>query len=145
MASLKLRLKDYEERDIPVTRRKDLLSSVKSKFRHESSAYKTVGTTGYSDAKVSRILEEILQPNSKRSLEDTVQAILSLVPDNASMSNEVSDVGDVCLELAEQIPYHHPSQIKLARVVEKLARSEKFMNGPDEKVNKSHNCLWALI
>lgn len=130
MASLKLRLEDYEGQDF-----KGLVSSMKSKLSHESSAYKTVGTTGYSDTKVFRILEDFLQPDSKKSLVSTVQSILALIPENASLSTEAYAVGEVFLELAEQIPYQHPSQIKLVRVIEQLSRSAKVTDEPDPWVN----------
>lgn len=108
MAVLKLKIEDYEDPSSIAQKQKTFLSSMKSKVRRqESAAYKTVGTTDYSDTKVFLILQDYLQPDTEMSLDSTVQSILALLPDNASLSNEVNNLGEVCLELAEQIPYHH--------------------------------------
>lgn len=135
MASLKLRLESFEDRDSPFIRHRSLISFMISKLGHESYAYKTVGTTGYCDTKVFRTLEDFLQPDSKRSLESAVQSILALIPENASQLNEVGSAGEVFLEIAEQIPYHHPSQIKLARLVEQISRSAKLTGASDPWVS----------
>ncbi|PYI11091.1 hypothetical protein BO78DRAFT_382968 [Aspergillus sclerotiicarbonarius CBS 121057] len=63
-----------------------------------------------------RILNDFLQPETETSL--------------APLSNEVYVVGEIVLELAQQIPYHHPSQVKLARVMEGLTTSPKLIIGP---------------
>lgn len=135
MAALKLKIEDFEDRNSIAPKQKSFLSSVKSRIgRQESSPYKTAGTTAYSDTKVFLILQDYLQPDTETTLEYAVQSILALLPDNASLSNEANDLGEVCLELAEQIPYHHPSQIKLARVVEELSLSAKLTDEPDSQV-----------
>lgn len=134
MASLKLKLEGSEDPDIAQPKPKSLFSSLKSKLRNESHAYKTVGTTTFSESKVFLILQDYLQPDSKTSLESAVQSILSLIPENASLLTEVYYLGLVFLELAEQIPYDHPSQIKLARVVEELSRSAKLTEPRDWRV-----------
>lgn len=146
MALLKLKLEDFEDPDTTRTEptTKSVFSSLKSKVRNETTAYKNVGTTAFSESKIFLILEDYLQPNSKTSLESAVQSILTLIPENASMSNEVYRVGQVFLELAEQIPYHHPSQIKLVRAVEELSRSAKFTNPPDDRV-RLHPHLHAQV
>ncbi|KAK2768831.1 hypothetical protein FQN54_000691 [Arachnomyces sp. PD_36] len=92
---------------------------------NESTAYNYVGTTAYSNSRVFLILRDFLQPRSSKSLDETVKSILNLLPENAPESDEVWCVGQVILELADQIPYYHPSQVKLARVMEQLCRSKK--------------------
>lgn len=148
MAVLNLKLEGFEDPDTATAKPKSVISSLKSKVRNETYAYKNVGTTAFSESKVFLILRDYLQPDSKTSLESAVQSILSLIPENASMSNEVCLVGEVCLELAEQIPYHHPSQLKLVRIVEELSRSAKFTEPPDGNVLlhiliQKRYCLYA--
>lgn len=135
MASLELIIDNFQDPDPAKAKPETILSILKSKLGNQSTAYKYVGTTGYSDTKVFLILRDFLQPDTTKSLESTIQSILDLLPKNAPMSSEVWCVGQVCLELAEQIPYHHPSQIKLARVVEELSRSAKTTEPSDERVS----------
>lgn len=108
-----------------------------SESEGQSTAYKYVGTTAFSDSRVFLILRSFLQPSKTKSVEETVESILELLPENAPHSNEVACVGSVIMELSGQIPYHHPSQIKLARVMEELCRSDKTTRA-DYKV-------WSLI
>jgi len=136
MAALKLKIENFEDPDSAVPKQKTLLSSQKSKLTRESSTYNTVGTTADSDTKVFQILQEFLQPDTKTSLEAAAQSILALLPENAPLSNEVSGAGEVCLELVDQIPYHGPSQIKLARLVGELSRSAKLTSRPDSRVRR---------
>lgn len=90
-------------------------------------AYKYAGLTEYSDSKIFLILRDFLQdPNTDRSFETIVKEILELIPENAQQSTEVWCLSEVFWYLAEQIPYHHPSQIKLVQVVEELSRSVKI-------------------
>lgn len=72
------------------------------------------GGTDYSETRVAAILRDFLQPDTKLSLQEAAKAILVLIPANASGYAEVCSFGEICVELAEQIPYHHPSQLKLA-------------------------------
>ncbi|GIJ91228.1 hypothetical protein Asppvi_010193 [Aspergillus pseudoviridinutans] len=97
-----------------------------SRFDGHESGYSYVGTTDYSQEKVFQILNDYFHPDTKTPLDSAVHSILALLPEKEPLSTEVWDVGVVVLQLAEQIPYHHPSQIKLARLMEELTRSPKF-------------------
>ena len=72
------------------------------------------------------ILRNYLQPNTTLTLHSTALSILELLPDNDPQSIDVGSFGDTCIELAEQISYHHPSQIKLAGLLEYIGNSEKL-------------------
>lgn len=85
------------------------------------------GGTDYSDARVAAILRDFLQPDTKLTVLEAAKAILVLIPANASEYAEVCSFGEICVELAEQIPYHHPSQLKLAQLLHFLSTSPKFM------------------
>jgi hypothetical protein len=97
--------------------------------------YRYVETMEYSQEKVFQVLNDYLQPDTKTSLDSTVHSILALLPEKEPLSTEVWSVGEVVLQLAEQIPYHHPSQIKLARLMEELTRSPKFTTELSEPVS----------
>jgi hypothetical protein len=87
-----------------------------------------VGGTGYTEAKVASILRDFLQPDSKTTLQSAAQSLLVLIPSNASSNAEVRSFGDICVELAEQIPYDHPSQLKLVGLLQYLSTSPKFLD-----------------
>lgn len=102
-----------------------ITSTLKFKFRLGDTAYKFVGTSSYSDSEVFYILGEFLQPDTTLTFCSVVDAISKLLPNDAPLSNEVWSFGVICVELAQQIPYSHSSQQKLARLLEHLAKSEK--------------------
>lgn len=83
------------------------------------------GGTAYSQATIVSILNDFLQPNSKVLLNEATESILALIPANAPSSAEVFNFGATCVELAEQIPYHHPSQQKFVRLLGLISRSPK--------------------
>ncbi|KAF7169899.1 hypothetical protein CNMCM6106_004769 [Aspergillus hiratsukae] len=91
--------------------------------------YRYVGrmeSMDYIEDEVFQILNDYLQPDTKTHVDSAVKSILALLPENNPFSPKVWKVGEVVLQLAEQIPYHHPSQFKLARVMEELTTSPKF-------------------
>lgn len=85
------------------------------------------GGTEYTDAKVAAILTDFLQPDTKTSLKTAIESLLSLIPASASQHAEVYSFGEICVEIAEQIPYHHPSQIRLVQLLHTLSQSPKFI------------------
>lgn len=125
MASLNLKLEGFSEANMSTASTISAMSSMEPKLSHEEAADKSAEVSAYSDDKVFIILRDFLQPSSSLSLKSTVEAIIDLLPDNA-LSNEVWSFGSVCFELAEQIPYYHPSQQKLARLLEELVESDKI-------------------
>lgn len=76
--------------------------------------------------KVFKILRVFLQPNTVVTQQSAANSILDLLPDKAPESTEVWEFGELCIELAEQIPYHHPSQLKLVGLLHYLGMSTKF-------------------
>ncbi|KAF7594723.1 hypothetical protein BBP40_008430 [Aspergillus hancockii] len=124
MSTLQLQLEDWDVHDQSTQDVVDELAETDRK-----AEYRYARTTDFRGTKVFRILDDFLQPDTETSLEVAVKAILEFIPD-APLSDEVALVGDIVLELAQQIPYHHPSQVKLARVMEGLTTSPKFISGP---------------
>lgn len=76
--------------------------------------------------KTFQLLGDFLQPDTALTLESTAQLILDLLPEKAPQSTEIWSFGETCIEIAEQISYHHPSHIKLAALLEYLAKSTKL-------------------
>jgi hypothetical protein len=77
------------------------------------------------DQQTFAILRGFLQPDSKMSLGSASTSLLAFLPEEQPESIHIKLLGDVCIELAEQIPYSHPSQLKLARLLQRMARSSK--------------------
>lgn len=112
-----------------------MLSTAKSKFGGGSSANKSSSASTYSEYSVFIILRDFLQPNTALSLESVIESLTDLLPENASGSAEVYSFGVICLDLAEQIPYHHPSHQKMARLLEYFGKSTKVNAKISQKVN----------
>lgn len=87
--------------------------------RLTSSAKPKPGATKYSNKRAFRILNKTLQPESSVSAEDAAGALASLLPPapGPDSSDELSSIMEVFLEIAWQIPYNHPSMIKLVRII----------------------------
>lgn len=77
------------------------------------------------DQQAFTILRDFLQPDSKTSLNSASTSVLAFLPDKDPDGSSVSLFGEVCIELAEQIPYSHPSQLKLVRLLQELSTSPK--------------------
>jgi hypothetical protein len=76
------------------------------------------------------LLCNFLQPKTTSRRESTAQVILKILPENTPYSMDVAMFSDACIEVAEQIPYHHPSQLKLVDLLEYLGRSTKLVVDP---------------
>jgi len=63
------------------------------------------------------VLRNTLQPDSEYPLETAVQKIGTLLPQGKPYSSEVGTFLETCYEIADQIPYHHPSMTKLTTLV----------------------------
>ena len=78
------------------------------------------------ELKLFPILRDYLQSNTAITLESTVNSILDLLPENSPNLTDVWSFGQICIELVEQIPYHHLSQLKLAGLLEYIGKSTKL-------------------
>jgi len=72
------------------------------------------------------ILREFLQPGSVWTLQTTAKSIISILPKGAPQSTKVELFGEICIEIAEQIPYRHLSQLKLVRLLDYLKWSPQL-------------------
>lgn len=93
------------------------------------------GPTGHTlTDKIFQLLRGFLQPDTNMTLQSTAQSILDLLPEKDPQSTEIWSFGEICIELAEQIPYYHPSQLKLAALLEYLGKSTKLGQTDTSKV-----------
>lgn len=76
--------------------------------------------------KLFPILRAFLQSDAAMSLDSTANSILNLLPEKSPNSTDVWTFGELCIDLVEQITYHHPSQLKLVRLFEDLGKSTKL-------------------
>ena len=74
------------------------------------------------------ILRDYLEPGTKLTLESTASSILNLLPDFGPYPtrHEERAFSDLCIEMGEQIPYNHPSQLKLVELLAYIGMSEKL-------------------
>ena len=61
--------------------------------------------------KMFPILRDFLKLD-KAMMESTANSILDLLPEKSPNSTDVWTFGEICIELVEQIPYHHPAQAR---------------------------------
>ena len=79
------------------------------------------------ELKTFAILRDYLEPDSQLRLESTAASILNLLPEkDPNHGSEVYDFSGLCIELAEQIPYHHPSQLKLVELLAHIGMSDRL-------------------
>ena len=77
--------------------------------------------------KTFAILRDYLEPDTQLTLESTAGSILNLLPEKDPHHGiEVRSFSDLFIEMAEQIPYHHPSQLKLVELLAYIGMSEKL-------------------
>ncbi|KAH8650568.1 hypothetical protein BGZ60DRAFT_421368 [Tricladium varicosporioides] len=72
------------------------------------------------DHQIFLILRDFLQPYSSILFDTAVQRVFTILTQSHA---NFRSFNSVCLELAEQIPYHHPSQLKLTRLVWLMGRN----------------------
>ncbi|KFY13588.1 hypothetical protein V492_03150 [Pseudogymnoascus sp. VKM F-4246] len=91
------------------------------------------------DYKVFIVLKEFLQPNSEILLQEAAGRIIGIFPVGHL---GMTALNTVCLECAEQIPYAHPSQLKLVRLLWIIGRKGKRVvnNGRNESIPS----LWQI-
>ncbi|KAL8831639.1 MAG: hypothetical protein Q9191_000753 [Dirinaria sp. TL-2023a] len=72
------------------------------------------------------ILRDFLQPSSRMTVVNAAKLVLDLLPEEGAESDIVWSFGETCIEVAEQIPWHHPSQFKPAAFFEEIGRFSKL-------------------
>lgn len=105
---------------------KPLPDTIKTAFKTDSASPSDEKDVSISkgilptDYKTFFILQGFLQPHSTVALKDAIDRLIMF-----SLTGDMRFINSVCLELAEQIPYSHPSQAKLARLLWGVGRTEK--------------------
>lgn len=119
--------------------RSSRLSSLLSPFKiqpkplRDPIAPKEYDSTDY---KIFLVLRDFLQPSSTVSSRDASERVLDAFADRNLYLRQLYAV---CFELAEQIPYHHSSQLKLVRLMWVIGRSERHFKMTGQKVCAASN------
>ena len=79
-----------------------------------------------SDDKIFYLIRDYLQPRTTLTLRSTSEAIVKPLEGQDVDAADSSMLGEICIDLAEQIPYYHPSQSKIVRLLESLFESRHF-------------------
>lgn len=77
------------------------------------------------DQQAFLVLRDFLQPDSETALNVASASILNMLPEEDPKELSILSLSELCIELAEQIPYSHPSQMKLVRLLQQVAQSPK--------------------
>lgn len=85
------------------------------------------------DVKLATTLNEFLQPQSEVSIQEAAQSVLTHLPADKPYSDEGFSFADLIVEVAVQIPYHHPSHARLVRLLKYLTRSPKVVSRSTRK------------
>lgn len=80
------------------------------------------------DVKLATTLTQFLQPQSEVSIHDAAQSIFTHLPAGKPYSDEGFAFTTCVVEVAAQIPYQHPSQPRLVRLLKYLTRSPKLVS-----------------
>lgn len=108
-------------------------------------------TTNLWDRKPFEVLQRYLQPDGDLSLSETSRLILAMQPDQPLKKGQFSiwnNIGYHVLAVSRQIPYNHPSQIKLALLMKRLASAKKASaeyTGDVSSTDGSYNENTALM
>jgi hypothetical protein len=131
MSKLELTLEDWEAHDT---------SSLEFEEKPNPNAeWDYAYSTDFRSTTVFKHLRDYMQPDTDITLWETIYAILRVLPD-APLSTEAYMTGLVILEVAEQIPWHHPSQRRLAQVVHVLTTSSKLSKGHETVSSSFDHC-----
>lgn len=74
-----------------------------------------------------RAFLDYLQPNSETPMSAMVSSLLQAIPEQDSDQKEATlmRLSNFCIHAAQRIHYAHPSQLKLARLLQQVAQSPK--------------------
>lgn len=89
------------------------------------------------DDQLFDILHDAVQPDGRASLESQIQKITQLLPEGKPYSYGVSAFLATCYEIAEQIPYDHPSLSKLVTIIDLVLSSSRFPRTDNTDVSLS--------
>jgi len=80
------------------------------------------------------ILQTTLQPDCPISLDTAVDQLVGLLPSGQTYTSEVTTFLCCCYEVAEQIPYSHPSMDRLVTIIYLSLNSATFTGGETSQV-----------
>jgi hypothetical protein len=85
-------------------------------------------TSGYSDQRAFDVLQQLLQPGNGVSTDTAATLIVNMQPNKAGQDisgTSWASFGSLVVGVSRQVPWHHPAQTKLVRLIKRLAQSTK--------------------
>lgn len=94
----------------------------------------------YSDMKAFHVLRHYLDGTEGFSILQTIKSLHDMLPDRTEDGTETqhSNFSHTVLDIAQQIPYSHPAQEHLARLLHELRRSTKLTDRVIDEEDVSH-------
>lgn len=142
MAALELHIKELRYTKIYTgneqqANRKTRLSSLLALFKSKQTLLYSLDVPEWYDSieyKLFLVLRNYLQPDSTISTGDAAEHVINVFPYKYP---DLRQLISVCFEIAEQIPYHHPSHLKLVRLIFFVGGSAHHFEKPWQKVCKA--------
>jgi hypothetical protein len=103
------------------------MSSLNLSFEQDATSKEVHGR--YSDWKAFEVLQRYLEPDRNLSVEQATALIHDMLPtetEKIHLAGQPGMFATLVLEVAQQIPYPHPSQVRLVRLLQRLAISSKL-------------------
>ncbi|KFY63057.1 hypothetical protein V496_04219 [Pseudogymnoascus sp. VKM F-4515 (FW-2607)] len=113
--------------------RRTRLSSLLALFKPKPMPlYDVFVPEGYNpiDYSIFLVLRDFLQPDSSVSSVDVAERVVNVFPYKYA---DLRQLISVFFEIAEQIPYHHPSHLKLVKLMWLVGRSAHHFEKPRQK------------
>lgn len=115
-----------------------VLSSLKRESESTDVEIKVPEGCRVSDYKVFAILREVLQPKVVNNLDTVFKAADRIIEVFRNYPPyEIRSLNQLFFDIAENIPYNHPSHVRLASLVWAIGRSEKRVTLARSKVRIS--------
>jgi hypothetical protein len=98
----------------------------------------TPDANGYSDLNAFRVLKRYLEPDGDLNMYQAAKLLYKML---ASTEEERGNIDQpdlfscVFLDVAQQIPYHHPAQMRFVRLIKYLAASDRVNARSSMEVN----------
>lgn len=74
------------------------------------------------------ILRQVLQPDATLYIEDATSQITAILPEKTPDASDIGEFFCICDDVAEQIPFEHPSVTKLVNLVDLCINTPKPAN-----------------
>lgn len=98
----------------------------------------TPDRNGYSDLNAFRVLKRYLEPDGDLSMKQATKLLHEMLPSKEKKRGNIGQpdlFSIVFLDVAAQIPYHHPAQVRFVRLIKYLSASDRVNALASTEVN----------